>query len=356
MENQDKVEISYETLWKFIIRPPRDEYEDEYLGDSVFSYRDKIYIRSDYDLLSSQGYILKCSFIEPEEEDRPRKIMPVVIYLHCNSSSRIEGINQLAHLLKNDINLFVFDFAGCGKSEGEYISLGYHEKDDVKIIVDFVEKLPGVGKIGLWGRSMGAATTMLYAHTDPRISCVVMDSPFADFSLLAKQLCLQKITLPNFVLDTALAIIKSTIKKKNGLDISKLKPIEAADKPNPPGLFVHAMQDEMVPIQHSLNLSQKYNGEKSLVSCKGGHNSARPKMVTERIMAFFCKYLKNEIKVIDDKPPVPNRPIAVQNEDGEEDLEVEDDDEMEDGKEYEFDKDNNNNERQSSNGPDRDRE
>ena len=66
-------------------------------------------------------------------------------------------------------------------------------------INDFIENLPGTGRIGLWGRSMGAATAVLYAHKDPRISCVVMDSPFADFSLLAKQLCLQKIKLPNFI-------------------------------------------------------------------------------------------------------------------------------------------------------------
>ena len=52
--------------------------------------------------------------------------MPVVIYLHGNSSSRIEGLNVARELLKRNINLFVFDFAGSGLSEGEYISLGYH--------------------------------------------------------------------------------------------------------------------------------------------------------------------------------------------------------------------------------------
>lgn len=77
--------------------------------------------------------------------------MPVVIYLHGNSSSRLEGLKIATELLKRDINIFVFDFAGCGLSEGEFISLGWHEKDDLKIIVDFVERIPGVSKIGLWG-------------------------------------------------------------------------------------------------------------------------------------------------------------------------------------------------------------
>lgn len=77
--------------------------------------------------------------------------MPVVIYLHGNSSSRLEGLKVAPELLKRNINIFVWDFAGCGMSEGEYISLGWHEKDDLRIVVDFVEKLPGVSRIGIWG-------------------------------------------------------------------------------------------------------------------------------------------------------------------------------------------------------------
>jgi len=79
--------------------------------------------------------------------------MPVVIYLHGNSSSRLEGLRMAPELMKRNINIFVFDFAGCGMSEGDYISLGWHEKDDLRIIVDFVEKLPGVSRIGIWGIS-----------------------------------------------------------------------------------------------------------------------------------------------------------------------------------------------------------
>ena len=97
-KNDQKVEISYETVWKFIIRPPRDVYEDELLGDSIFEYRGITYIRKDFQLVSHQGDLMKCSFIEPDDDYRPMKIMPVVIYLHCNSSSRLEGLNMMQHL------------------------------------------------------------------------------------------------------------------------------------------------------------------------------------------------------------------------------------------------------------------
>ena len=33
-------------------------------------------------------------------------------------------------------DLATFDFTGCGKSDGEFITLGYKEQDDLKMIVD----------------------------------------------------------------------------------------------------------------------------------------------------------------------------------------------------------------------------
>jgi len=284
--------ISYETLWKFIIRPPRDEYEEELLGNFIFAYRNKQYQRKDYDLISSEGYIMKCSFIEPIDKYRPTFEMPVVLYLHGNSSSRLEGLNNLEVLLKNNINLFVIDFPGCGLSEGEYISLGYHEKNDVKIIVDFIENLPGVSRIGIWGRSMGAATTLLYTYKDPRISAICIDSPFENFKRLAEELVIKQIKLPKFIIDGALKIVQGTVKKKNGLDIYKLKPLENVSNTFQPALFIHAINDELINVDHSINLFNNYGGPKSLKCCdKGGHNSRRPKLIKKEIGDFFFKYL-----------------------------------------------------------------
>jgi len=295
MEQKEKVKYSYETLWKFIIRPPRDDYDEDNLGHPVFMFKGRTFLRKDYDLISSEGYIMKCSFFEPDEMYRPSQIMPVVLYLHGNSSSRLEGIGMLKELLKRDINLFVVDFPGCGLSEGEYISLGYHESHDVKILVDFIEKLPGVGYIGLWGRSMGAATTMIYSHTDDRIKAIVMDSPFADFSLLAKELVLKQIKLPNFLVEGALKIIKGTVKKKNGLDIEKLKPIESAPLTTQPAIFIHANSDELIDNKHSEMLINVYKGKDVCFKrCEGKHNTRRPAKIIREVGEFFYKHLVND--------------------------------------------------------------
>ena len=36
------------------------------------------------------------------------------------------------------MHFFSFDFCGCGLSDGEYISLGIHESEDLKVVVDHI--------------------------------------------------------------------------------------------------------------------------------------------------------------------------------------------------------------------------
>jgi pimeloyl-ACP methyl ester carboxylesterase len=210
--------------------------------------------------------------------------MPLVLYLHGNASSRIEGIHMIEELLKRDINIFLFDFPGCGLSEGDYISLGFHEKEDVGIIIDFIENIPGVGNIGIWGRSMGAATSLLYAHKDPRIKAICFDSPFADFKKLAKEISMNHFNFPNFLLDTILSFIGKTIKKKNGLDINLLKPIEVAKETFQPGMFIHAKNDKLINVHHTLDIYEQYSGPKCVyILEKGGHNTKRPDNLIKKI-------------------------------------------------------------------------
>ena len=296
MEKEDqKIKLGYETLWKFIIRPPKDVYPLNYLGPQQFKYNCKVYIRKDFELISHQGYKMKSSLIEPIQPYRPSKKMPVVIYLHGNSSSRLEGLNTLSILLPRNINLFIVDLPGCGHSEGEYISLGYYESYDVGVIVDFLENLPGVGNIGIWGRSMGASTALIYAHRDKRIKAICLDSPFANFCRLARELTKQYISLPDFLINGVLSIIGSTIKDKNGMDIFKLNPIETAEKTFQPAIFIHAINDKLINLQHAIDIFNIYGGEKSLKCSEvGGHNSKRPKRLVQEVGIFFEKYLRND--------------------------------------------------------------
>lgn len=290
----EKIDISYEGIWKAIIRPPRDEYsEDLDLGQEEFYMFCKKYIRRDYEIIVTRGNCIKCSLIQPDEGSRVSIEMPLVIYLHGNSSSRAEGIKHVSILLRKGINLFTFDFAGCGKSEGEYISLGYHEKNDLKIVVDFVSKIPGVSKIGLWGRSMGAATALIYGHRDKRINAICLDSPFSKFIKLAKEICTRQKALPNIIMDTVISFLRNTILKKNDFDIYNLNPIDDAALTQIPSFFIHAMKDDLIKLEHTIELFEAcpQNCDKTLTVCEGNHNTPRQKHVLEQISNFFESHL-----------------------------------------------------------------
>ncbi len=55
-----------------------------------------------------------------------------------------------------------FDFAGSGLSDGEYVSLGYYEREDLAVVIEYLQKKRNMGPVAIWGRSMGSATALMY--------------------------------------------------------------------------------------------------------------------------------------------------------------------------------------------------
>lgn len=155
-------------------------------------------IRTDIRLKNKRGLHLECSHFEPQR--RPCKKLPCVIYLHGNSSSRMEAIGAVSHLLPMNITLFCFDFAGCGHSEGDYISLGWYEKDDVEVVIDHLRKTDMISTVGLWGRSMGAATAIMHAERDFSIGGLALDSPFSSMKILLWEIAKKNSKMPKFIL------------------------------------------------------------------------------------------------------------------------------------------------------------
>src|SRR5205085_2467326 len=84
-----------------------------------------------------------------------------------------------------------------GLSSGDFVTLGWNEQKDLSALVAFLrsDKSPFLAeRIALWGRSMGAVTSLLYIRKDPSIAAVVLDSPYSDLPLLCRQLVSHVIT------------------------------------------------------------------------------------------------------------------------------------------------------------------
>ena len=195
---------TWQALIDLIIRPPRHEYSvNRDLGPRRLVVRGVLVMREDIELMNARGHMIKCSHFQPavEEEEvddavfldatgaaptsnfRPRaRPFPCVVFCHGNAGSRVDALPMLPVLLPAGISLFCFDFSGAGQSEGEFLSLGHFEKDDLTTVVDYLnESCDRVNRIAIWGHSMGACSCLLYAGNggDKIVSAMILDSSFS---------------------------------------------------------------------------------------------------------------------------------------------------------------------------------
>ncbi|KAK4792009.1 hypothetical protein SAY86_022444 [Trapa natans] len=282
-----------EQFINFVIRPPRADYNpDLYLWEKDFTLAGRSYKRQDLELTNQRGHTLKCSHYVPATflEDAP---LPCVIYCHGNSGCRADANEAAVILLKSNITVFTLDFSGSGLSEGDYVSLGWHEKDDLKVVVSYLRSNNQISRIGLWGRSMGAVTSILYGAEDPSIAGMVLDSAFSNlFDLMIELADVYKIRVPKFTIKVALQYMRRVIQKRAKFDIMNLNCLQVAPKTFIPALLGHASGDKFIQSHHSDLIFNGYAGDKNIIKFDGDHNSSRPQFYYDSVSIFFYNVLR----------------------------------------------------------------
>lgn len=292
----------YEKTWKLIIRPPRCTYSRQLLGPESLrvllpgaqpgtKVPGQSYKRQDLELRNARGQILQCSHFVPNT--RLRKPLPCVIFCHGSSSCRVEAFKVMPVLLQYDLTLFCFDFAGCGLSEGDFVSLGHHEEADIGTVVNYLQSTGLVSSIGLWGKSMGAVASILRTANDPRIDACVLDSAFSDFPKLVSEQ-LQRSNLcwaPSALVAVCLDVVSHEVQVRAGFDPRTLVPVDKAPQCNCPALFCAAEQDVLVPTHHARALQEAWGGPSELLIIHGTHNGERPSVFLQKAARFLREVL-----------------------------------------------------------------
>eukprot|EP00929_Paragymnodinium_shiwhaense_P012588 TRINITY_DN11995_c0_g1_i1.p1 TRINITY_DN11995_c0_g1~~TRINITY_DN11995_c0_g1_i1.p1 ORF type:complete len:639 (-),score=109.71 TRINITY_DN11995_c0_g1_i1:88-2004(-) len=281
---------------KMLLRPPRCTYPPSRLGPKRFVFEQvagcpgtvlprgrlvpensgvdgSVYERRDLQLRGPRGKLLCSHFLPAASPDAPR---PCVLYLHGNCGCRIESLDILDSLLPRNISVFSLDTSGAGLSEGEYISLGHHEQEDVRLVLRYLRSLDSITSIAIWGRSMGAVTGIFVTATDPDIAACVLDSPFADLRTVAEELFTLQFNVPRVLFDAAFEMVRQEAMYSAGVDPAKLCPLRAAPRAMAPAFFGVAIDDTTVSSHHTYYLRSAWGGETSLRVYTGGHNGQRP--------------------------------------------------------------------------------
>lgn len=271
-----------------ITRPPRGTYNNKNLGDIYISDDQPPITRIPVSFKNNRDLVLVGSLYAPPGFP---DILPksCVIYLHGNVGTQVEGRFMVKHLAPIGVATFCFDFSGSGESEGDLVTLGINEKDDVVAVVEFLHKSFNIDKVILWGRSMGAAVSLLAAPYLKYCLGIITDSTYASLRMLFEDIA-KKVEVPGIFKPFAIWYVKHHVNGKIGCDIEQVCPIESVKKLTIPIVIGHAALDSFIPFTHSQAIYEHYGGnDKILFPLPDDHNSRRPPEWLQHCFNFICK-------------------------------------------------------------------
>jgi len=199
---------------------------------------------------------------------------PVIIVCHGFTGSKEgngEALKMADELGRLGYNTLLFDFAGCGESEGmwEDITLSSH-MEDLGSIVDWCEK-QGFSKFILTGRSFGGTTVLCYTARDPRISGACTWAAVARTTELFSQFTDDPLDGPG---DDRVAIAGEEgiiyLKREFFQDLKRHDIVKCTAAIAPRNLLViHGTRDELVPPEDAELIYNAAKEPKDLIFIEG---------------------------------------------------------------------------------------
>ena len=165
---------------------------------------------------------------------------PTVVLVHGWNANKSEVLRYGVPLHER-FNLVALDLRAGGRSGGDEVTFGPMERNDVRAMLDWLEREKQPGSVGLMGNSMGGATAAAVAAIDPRVDAVLLDSTHANASdLFARRLEVEE-GHPPFPGGLAMAF---GMRLRTGHDIGATDPIvtipQLGDRPL---LLIHGTDD-----------------------------------------------------------------------------------------------------------------
>lgn len=177
-----------------------------------------------------------------------------VLICHGISANKGNFLGFVPFLHRAGFNVFIFDFRGHGDSPGHTISFGYYEARDVRGAVKYLSNRSDTKNIIGYGFSMGGSS-LLHAMPDlPTLRGVVVDSTFADMTLLSQE---QMTFLPGTMRDILMSTLDFWTRRELGTPIAFIAPRRHIGVISPrPLLIIHGTADDLIPpSQATLNFA-----------------------------------------------------------------------------------------------------
>jgi uncharacterized protein len=227
-------------------------------------------------------------YFQQEESDK------WVIIAHGYTSSH-EDIQPIAlNFYNQGYNVLTPDMRAHGNSEGKYIGMGWLDRKDMLLWIDYVLSLDSNSQIVLYGESMGGATVMMTSGEDlpSNVKAIVEDCGYTSVQEMFEAQLYERFGLPSFPILNVAEIVTNIRAKYNFHEASALEQVK---KSKTPILFTHGGNDTYVPTEMVYRLYEAANCEKDILVIDGaGHGSAPdvdPITYYDKVFSFLDKYI-----------------------------------------------------------------
>ena len=217
------------------------------------------------------------------------------IYMIMVNGYRGDGasiISPIKQMKKAGYNLLIPDLRGHGFSEGDYIGMGWDDREDIIQWIDYLLSKDPHASIILYGVSMGGATVMDVAgeKLPHQVKAIIEDCGYTSVWDIFKA----HIDMNNIESEVALHMASLVTKIRAGYYLEDVRPIEQVKKSQTPMLFIHGAEDNFVPFSM---VNELYNAatcpkEKLVIQGAGHANSCsvNSELYYQTIFRFIEKY------------------------------------------------------------------
>ena len=237
------------------------------------------------EVTAKDGIILKgTEYIKDEKSN------DWAIILHGYRSSPDSVISIGRHFSEEGYNVLIPYMRATGESKGEYIGMGWLDKDDLQCWINKIIEQNNNANIVLHGSSMGAATVLMASGDDlsSNVKAIIEDSGYTSVWDIFASEAKVRFGLPEFPVLNMFEIVANFRAK---YDIKKASALEQVKKANIPILFIHGDSDDFVPEYMCEQLYNAANCKKEKLIIQGaGHTESRykePETYYNKIFEFL---------------------------------------------------------------------
>lgn len=199
------------------------------------------------------------------------------IVLHGYRSNPESVISIGMHFSEQGYNVLIPSMRACSESDGEYIGMGWLDKEDLKCWINLLIEQDENAQIILHGSSMGAATVLMASgdNLPENVEAIIADSGYTSVWDIFASEAKARFNLPTFPVLNMFRIVANVRAKYDIKEASALKQVE---KSKTPILFVHGDADDFVPKYMCEQLYEAANCQKDkLIIHDAGHTESRYK-------------------------------------------------------------------------------